>query len=108
MQSTLPSNHVRPVPDVLRLYRLNPNKLQYSLSGISSGFPGVQIDSVDYTFRSDLTGFINERLFADPSNGARFYGTLRANNGVIRSTVIYNQNTANLFPKIFITSANLD
>lgn len=107
MQSSLPANHVRPVADVFQLYLLNPDDLEYSLIGVRPSF-SVQIDSVDYSFSADLTSYINQQLFGDPVVGRRFYGTLRTNNGVIRSTLVYNTQAADLFPKILITSVNPD
>lgn len=106
LNESLPQGHVRPTPDVLNLYLRETESLKFSLATYQPQFR-VQLDSVDYSFRVDLTRYVNQQLFADPIKG-RFIGTLRSNDGIIRSTVISNQKAVHDFPKLLLTNVNPD
>ncbi len=112
MRNSLPGNHVRPTPDIMGLYLHDPKDLKYSLSTFNTAFE-VQLDSVDYTFRFDLTRYVNQQLFVQPSSD-RFIGALLStndmneNDGIIRSTVLSNPKARYTYPRLLLTFVNSD
>lgn len=99
---------VRPDSLDLELHYLPPEDLSDRLD------PGTPIaraeydeDADSYTF--ELTDFVNSMILDGLDEENRFFVTLRTNDGVIRSSLLFNNNaTEQQQPKIIITSIKSD
>jgi len=105
LTGTLPANTVRPPVSNAKLYLKTPEELQYSFDGSGASF-STDIDSTDFTYRFNLTNYINAVLFGGASSDTRFIGTIQSNNGIIYSTLLFNNEADKNFPKLLITSVN--
>lgn len=104
LESTLPDGHRRPEVESLHIHFLDDEEAQISVLDDPTFSPGRTEDD-ELTFRSNLTGYVNNQLFDTPDEG-RFYIISGGNDGRIVPSLLYNHRADESHPRILITSAS--
>ena len=94
----------RPDNTSARLHLINPDQASTVLD---PGDPIVvgQYKEADQAFHFNITSFVNEVLVNGVPEGRKFYFRLQTNNGVVRSSLLYNHNApVGKRPTIIVTS----
>jgi hypothetical protein len=105
---------VRPPAGTLRMHLVEGDELPQS---IDPGAPIVQpatFDGSDNAYHFNMTGLVRQRFFDNIDPDLTFYltvggdniGVATTNDGVIRSTVLYNDEADANAPKVIVTSTN--
>jgi len=96
----------RPVVNSAGLYFSRPEDVPISLS-TSSPISRAAYNAADGSYRFDITGFTNGVLLDGTGDEGSFYMTLQSNNGIISSSLLYNdQGPEKKRPKIIVTYIN--
>jgi len=104
LANSLPAGAVRPGIGNARLHLAEPGNVPVA---IDPGTPVVtgQYNPDDNSIRFNLTTFVNGVLLDEISPSLKFYVTIQTNNGIIRSSALYNnQGPAARKPKLIVTS----
>lgn len=105
MENSLPANHTRPAVEILDLRYANSQDLRYDLQLVQPDFVAFR-DTLDNSFKFDITQHINSYLFGEPSE-KEFYLTLGVNGGILNASTFYDSSaTISLRPKIILTIAS--
>ncbi|MDZ7716340.1 MAG: hypothetical protein U5J95_09030 [Balneolaceae bacterium] len=97
------STTVRPESTFGELYFLNPQLLSESIG------PGVPLSTGEFStednaFHFDITSLVNSSIVSGVDANKRFYITLNSNDGVIRSSLIFNEDAPDIKrPRLIIT-----
>ena len=104
-ENSLPDNQTRPEVEYLDLRYANSQNLRYDLQLVQPDFIAFR-DTLDNSFKFDITQHINSYLFGDPSE-KEFYLTLGVNGGILNASTFYDSSaTTELRPKIILTIAS--
>lgn len=104
--SQAPGSSIRPAVNNARLYFSRPRDLPSSLV-TGSPVAGANYNADDGSYRFDITGFTNGVLLDGVSNESSFYITIQSNNGILGSSLLYNdQAPEGKKPKIIVTYIN--
>lgn len=96
----------RPLVNSAGLYFSRPQDVPVSLS-TASALSRATYNSTDGSYRFDITGFTNGVLLDGTEEGRSFYLTLQSNNGIVGSSLLYNdQGPEDKRPKIIVTYIN--
>lgn len=96
----------RPAVNSAGLYFSRPEDVPVSLS-TSSPVARANYNAADGSYRFDITGFTNGVLLDGTGDENSFYITLQSNNGIISSSLLYNdQGPEEKRPKIIVTYIN--
>lgn len=96
----LPANHVRPDIPAFYIYQLFDEDLDLTI--IENPDYTAAIDSASRSLRVNITNFANQVLFEETPD-VRFYLVPRSDNGIIYTSMLYNQNATSQFPRLLIT-----
>ncbi len=105
---------VRPAAGTLRLHLVEGDELPQSIDPGATIVSPATFDDSDNGYHFNMTGLINQRFFDNANSDLMFYLTVggnnidaaRTNDGVIRSTVLYNDQAGANAPKVIVTSTN--
>ncbi len=104
--SQAPGSSIRPAVNNARLYFSRPRDLPSSLV-TGSPVSSANYNADDGSYRFDITGFTNGVLLDGVSNESSFYITIQSNNGILGSSLLYNdQAPEGRKPKIIVTYIN--
>ncbi|MGK7369806.1 MAG: hypothetical protein ACNS64_06295 [Candidatus Halalkalibacterium sp. M3_1C_030] len=96
----------RPVANSAGLYFSRPENVPIALS-TSNPVARANFNAADGSYRFDITGFTNGVLLEGTGDESIFYITLQSNNGIISSSLLYNdQGPEEKRPKIIVTYIN--
>lgn len=96
----------RPDLNFARLHLIEPQFLSEAIDTQNPLAVG-NYSEADSSFHFNITSFVNSTLIDGVDDNQRFYIALNANNGVLRSALIFNENgPAHKRPKLIITSIN--
>lgn len=96
----------RPVVNSAGLYFSRPEEVPTALS-TATALSRATYNPEDGSYRFDITGFTNGVLLEGTSEERSFYLTLQSNNGILGSSLLYNdQGPEDKRPKIIVTYIN--
>ena len=94
----------RPEFNLVRLHLIEPGGAPVNLDPGAPLLNGLYNED-DGTFRINLTNFVNGVLLDGLPSDLKFFVTLESNNGIVRSSLIFNKEAARLQrPKLIVTS----
>lgn len=106
LDNTLPANHVRPPISGVAIYVKQPESIAAGFFNMSPSFSS-NVTTDDNTYRYNYTPLVNTMLYSDTPD-YRYYLVPQSNNGVIHSTLLYNQAGGTKQPKFLITSVKAE
>lgn len=102
LNNSLPNSHSRTDVSSLELKSADAANLRYDLQFTGTEFFGAA-DSLNDSFRFDLTEHINQFLFTEPDEKTLYFN-LNPSGGIMRSTLLYDQTSVDsLRPKLILT-----
>ena len=98
-------NTVRPSAGPLRLHLVEGDELPQSIDP-GSPIAGGNYSEKDQAYHFNLTNLISQGFFQQADSSLKLYITQRTNGGVIRSNLLFNNQSGENSPKLIITSTN--
>ncbi|NGP75163.1 hypothetical protein G3570_00850 [Balneolaceae bacterium YR4-1] len=106
LQSSISGSARRPAVNSAGLYFSRPEDIPASLS-TASALSRAFYNETDGSYRFDITGFTNGVLLDGTDDERSFYLTLQSNNGILGSSLLYNEDgPEDKRPKIIVTYIN--
>lgn len=99
-QSSPPAGFLRPRSETMRIFHLEPDQLNYAVSG-DPRFQSNQREE-DGSFRFNLTNLANEQMHGSLTN-QKLYAVIGFNDGRILPSLINGQGNSGRQPKLLIT-----